>query len=204
MLFRQPPQPVLNSDGSLAAFTWRDELHLLNIGDGARLAFRLPHRANRLAFAPDGSLFVVAGEERLSLFQGYQVCQLLATVKTPPLYRLALGQKRLQQIVDTNYWQSLTTVFLKDANFVATGKLMKEIRDYEREHLTPKGIKLGFAGDVALSQTRADTVAGYLARRGVARKKISAVGAGTDQPVGDSSTPSGQAKNRRIEITVTN
>jgi len=68
-------------------------------------------------------------------------------------YRLALGQKRLQQIVDTNYWQSLTTVFLKDANFVATGKLMKEIRDYEREHLTPKGIKLGFAGDVALSQS---------------------------------------------------
>jgi len=46
-----------------------------------------------------------------------------------------------------------TTVFLKDANFVATGKLMKEIRDYEREHLTPKGIKLGFAGDVAVSQS---------------------------------------------------
>jgi predicted RND superfamily exporter protein len=68
-------------------------------------------------------------------------------------YGLALGQKRLHQIVDTNYWQSLTTVFLKDANFVATGKLMKEIRDYEREHLTPKGIKLGFAGDVALSQS---------------------------------------------------
>lgn len=59
-------------------------------------------------------------------------------------------------------------------------------------------------GDPSLSQTRADTVASYLVRRGVARKRISAIGAGTDQPVGDSSTPSGQAKNRRIEITVTN
>ena len=34
-----------------------------------------------------------------------------------------------------------------------TAKLMKEIRSYERERLTPKGIELGFAGDVAVSQS---------------------------------------------------
>jgi predicted RND superfamily exporter protein len=42
---------------------------------------------------------------------------------------------------------------LKDANFVGTAKLMSDVRGYEREHLAPKGIKLGFAGDVALSQS---------------------------------------------------
>jgi predicted RND superfamily exporter protein len=68
-------------------------------------------------------------------------------------YALALGQQRLRQIVDTNYCQSLTTVFLKDANFVDTARLMADLRTYEREHLTPKGIRLGFAGDVALSQS---------------------------------------------------
>ncbi len=73
-------------------------------------------------------------------------------------YGIALGQQRLHQIVDTNYWQSLTTVFLKDANFVPTAKLMKDIRDYEREHLIPKGIKIGFAGDVALIQSLIDGV----------------------------------------------
>jgi predicted RND superfamily exporter protein len=67
-------------------------------------------------------------------------------------YGLALGRQRLHQIVDTNYWESLTTVFLKDANFLGTDKLMKDIRAYEREHLAGKGIKVGFAGDVALSQ----------------------------------------------------
>jgi predicted RND superfamily exporter protein len=67
-------------------------------------------------------------------------------------YGLALGRQRLHQIVDTNYWQSLTTVFLKDANFMGTDKLMKDIRAYGQEHLTGKGIKIGFAGDVALSQ----------------------------------------------------
>jgi predicted RND superfamily exporter protein len=68
-------------------------------------------------------------------------------------YGSVLGQQRLRQLVDTNFWRSLITVFLKDANFEDTAKLMKEIRDYERERLTPAGIKLGFAGDVAVSQS---------------------------------------------------
>jgi predicted RND superfamily exporter protein len=68
-------------------------------------------------------------------------------------YALALGQERLRQLVDSNYWESLTTVFLKDANFVDTARLMSDIRDYERKHLAPKGIKIGFAGDVAVSQS---------------------------------------------------
>jgi uncharacterized protein len=68
-------------------------------------------------------------------------------------YGAALGPQRLRQIVDTNYLRSLTTVFLKDANFVDTAKLMKDIRDYERERLAPKGIKVAFAGDVAVSQS---------------------------------------------------
>jgi predicted RND superfamily exporter protein len=68
-------------------------------------------------------------------------------------YEAALGPNRLREVVDTNYSQSLTTVFLKDANYRDTAKLMQELRDYERQHLTPKGIKLGFAGDVAVSQS---------------------------------------------------
>jgi predicted RND superfamily exporter protein len=68
-------------------------------------------------------------------------------------YALALGPERMRQIVDTNYQQSLTTVFLKDANFVGTARLMAEIHDYERKQLTAKGIKLSFAGDVAVSQS---------------------------------------------------
>ncbi len=60
------------------------------------------------------------------------------------------------------------------------------------------------AADAQLSQARADAVASYLAGKGVARKRLVAIGAGADQPVGDNATPAGQAKNRRIEISVTN
>ena len=68
-------------------------------------------------------------------------------------YALARGPQRLHQILDTNYWTSLTTVFLKDANFAGTARLMRALRDYERERLAPRGIHLGFAGDVAVSQS---------------------------------------------------
>ena len=34
-----------------------------------------------------------------------------------------------------------------------TARLMGDVRAYEREQLAPKGIKLGFAGDVAVSQS---------------------------------------------------
>ena len=68
-------------------------------------------------------------------------------------YALALGPQRLHQLVDSNYQDSLATVFLKDANFVGTARLMNDIRNYEREKLAPKGIKLVFAGDVAVSQS---------------------------------------------------
>jgi uncharacterized protein len=68
-------------------------------------------------------------------------------------YGLARGPHRLRQILDTNYWTSLTTVFLKDANFIGTARLMSILREYERERLAPLGIRLGFAGDVAVSQS---------------------------------------------------
>jgi len=67
-------------------------------------------------------------------------------------YQVARGQQRLRQVVDEDLARSLITVFLKDANFVDTGRLMADIRGYEAEHLRPHGITLGFAGDVAVSQ----------------------------------------------------
>jgi outer membrane protein OmpA-like peptidoglycan-associated protein len=51
----------------------------------------------------------------------------------------------------------------------------------------------------SLSQRRANAVAEYLRRRGV-RSPIAAVGMGESNPIASNDTPSGMAKNRRIEI----
>lgn len=63
------------------------------------------------------------------------------------------GGERLRQAVSEDYAHGLVTVFLKNANFVDVQALMDAIRGYERERLKPHGISLGFAGDVAVSQT---------------------------------------------------
>jgi outer membrane protein OmpA-like peptidoglycan-associated protein len=53
-----------------------------------------------------------------------------------------------------------------------------------------------------LSQDRAEAAAKYLTGKGVARERMFTVGAGSSQPAADAATPEGQARNRRIEITV--
>ena len=62
------------------------------------------------------------------------------------------GRERLEQIVTEDRGAALMTVFLKNANYVDVAALMDAISTYEHEHLTPQGITLGFAGDVAVSQ----------------------------------------------------
>ena len=54
-----------------------------------------------------------------------------------------------------------------------------------------------------LSQRRADSVANYLASRGVNRARMVAYGQGESQPVADNSTAAGRQANRRVELRIT-
>lgn len=54
--------------------------------------------------------------------------------------------------------------------------------------------------NMALSQRRAQSVADYLADRGVARTRLAAEGRGQTQPVASNATEEGRVQNRRVEI----
>jgi outer membrane protein OmpA-like peptidoglycan-associated protein len=54
----------------------------------------------------------------------------------------------------------------------------------------------------ALSQRRAQTVATYLAGKGVLDQRIITVGAGEGHPVATNDTPDGRQLNRRVELTL--
>jgi len=55
-----------------------------------------------------------------------------------------------------------------------------------------------------LSQERAEAVVKYLAeKKGVDAKRLAAKGFGDSQPIADNKTKKGQAKNRRVDFTVT-
>lgn len=54
-----------------------------------------------------------------------------------------------------------------------------------------------------LSEARANTVVAYLSENNVSVNRISAIGYGETNPIGDNATSAGKAQNRRIEFVVT-
>ena len=53
-----------------------------------------------------------------------------------------------------------------------------------------------------LSERRANSVANYLASRGIDPRRMSAVGYGLERPIASNATESGRAQNRRVEIAI--
>jgi OOP family OmpA-OmpF porin len=54
--------------------------------------------------------------------------------------------------------------------------------------------------NLALSQSRAETVKSYLAGKGIEPSMLSAVGVGPDQPIAPNDKEENRARNRRIEF----
>ncbi|MEM1215092.1 MAG: OmpA family protein, partial [Bacteroidota bacterium] len=57
-------------------------------------------------------------------------------------------------------------------------------------------------GNLALSQSRANAVRDFLLQKGIDGNRLSAVGYGETDPIGDNATEKGRAKNRRTAFTV--
>jgi OOP family OmpA-OmpF porin len=58
------------------------------------------------------------------------------------------------------------------------------------------------AGNISLSQARAEAVKTYVTGHGVSPDMVAVSGEGPDRPVADNRTPEGRARNRRIEFKV--
>ena len=58
------------------------------------------------------------------------------------------------------------------------------------------------ADNMRLSQTRAESVVGYLVKRGIARSRLQAVGYGETRPIADNKTEIGRRLNRRINAII--
>ncbi len=103
--------------------------------------------------------------------------------------------------------------FFKTDSFELTDKAKSKLDDYA-EYLQANpdsGLQIrGFTdskGSAAynqkLSQKRADAVKNYLESKDVDAKRMEAIGEGEKYPVADNATADGRAKNRRVELTVT-
>ncbi len=63
------------------------------------------------------------------------------------------GKNRLREILGPDSSSALITVFLRHSNYKDTELLMKRVRDFAARELEPVGLRLSFAGDVAVSQS---------------------------------------------------
>jgi predicted RND superfamily exporter protein len=73
-------------------------------------------------------------------------------------YSWIRGPQRLRETVSLDFRKGLVTIFLNDANYIDTVELMREIREYEREHLLPAGLGIDLGGDVSISQNLIDAI----------------------------------------------
>lgn len=73
-------------------------------------------------------------------------------------YERVRGVHRYREIITPEQSGALLTVFLKDADYVRTRRLLDDLREYERTQLAPHGLSLSFAGDVAVSQALIDAI----------------------------------------------
>jgi predicted RND superfamily exporter protein len=86
------------------------------------------------------------------------------------LFDFGRGAHRRREILDDDLHRTVVTIFLRDANFRDTARLMEGVRQAAARHLGPYRTRLDFAGDVAVSQamipaivrTQVSSVAGSL------------------------------------------
>ncbi len=62
------------------------------------------------------------------------------------------GEARRREVIDDARRRGVITLFLKDPDYRQVATLMTTVRRYARARLEPLGVRVGFAGDVAVSQ----------------------------------------------------
>ena len=83
---------------------------------------------------------------------------------------------------------------------VSLGAARRRIRRLDA--VFARRMREGITSNLVLSQKRADNVMQFMISRGVNPSMVSAQGFGEKDPMASNDTPEGQAKNRRVELTV--
>jgi outer membrane protein OmpA-like peptidoglycan-associated protein len=95
---------------------------------------------------------------------------------------------------------------LLSESFDELNRLVKYLASHPDDDITITGHTDNFgteAYNLRLSESRAQSVAGYLAENGIDRQRVQYGGKGSGQPIADNSTEQGRSRNRRVEFMLT-
>ena len=94
---------------------------------------------------------------------------------------------------------------IKGSFYPVLGSVSKVFREFDKNLIEVVGYTDSTGGDeinVPLSQARADSVANYIQHQGVSQTRVTSIGRGAQNPLGDNKTAEGRAQNRRVEINL--
>jgi outer membrane protein OmpA-like peptidoglycan-associated protein len=115
-------------------------------------------------------------------------------------------KKIIKQAFDNLQFETGKSVILK-TSYASLDKLAQVLKDDQTFKLTISGHtdNVGIESEnLKLSKARAEAVKAYFVKKGIDEKRISADGFGSTKPVADNKTKEGRAKNRRVEMLISN
>ena len=121
-----------------------------------------------------------------------------------------IEEDKVEELLQTLDLSGITFLFGKDQISEEGKSILDEVISILHEHTNFDVAIEGHTDSVGndelnfqLSQSRAQSVLGYLTANGIQTERLSAIGYGEANPVADNSTSEGRALNRRIEFKVT-
>lgn len=94
---------------------------------------------------------------------------------------------------------------IKSSFYPVLGSVAKVFREFDKNLIEVVGYTDSTGSperNLELSQQRAASVANYITHQGVSRSRVTPIGRGAQNPIGDNSTVEGRAMNRRVEINL--
>ncbi len=122
-------------------------------------------------------------------------------IAPPPIPEPVVELDQLVLSAETSF--EFNSATLKPAAYPELDKLLEQMKKYPLSRWRIEGHTDnvgGEAGNIKMSQMRAELVLNYFISRGIPKVRFEVVGLGSSQPVADNITPEGRAKNRRVEI----
>jgi OOP family OmpA-OmpF porin len=143
----------------------------------------------------------VLGGGAIGALLGHLLCDPIPAAPPPPAAAPPPAPRKIAEIKGANFDTAQAT--LKPAGRQNVEDAAKVLKDNPSMQASVEGHTDSVGGDAynqRLSERRAQTVADYLVKLGVARSRLSVKGFGETKPVASNDTATGRAQNRRVEI----
>lgn len=111
----------------------------------------------------------------------------------------------LKLIMPSNITFEASRSEVKSSFYSVLGSVANVFKEFDQNLIEVVGYTDSSGNDAInypLSQDRADNVANYLIAQGVSGTRITPIGRGSQDPIGDNKTKAGKAMNRRVEINL--